>query len=54
MVEVDETYIGGVKKGKRGRGAEGKSVVMVAVEDISPDGIGRIRLKRVPDASGNS
>jgi transposase-like protein len=54
LVEVDETYIGGVKKGKRGRGAEGKSLVMVAVEDISPDGIGRIRLKRVPDASGNS
>ena len=27
-VEVDETYIGGKKKGKRGRGAEGKSKVV--------------------------
>ena len=26
-VEVDETYIGGRKRGKRGRGAEGKSIV---------------------------
>jgi len=28
-VEVDETYIGGKKQGKRGRGSENKSVVMV-------------------------
>jgi transposase len=27
IVEVDETYIGGKRKGKRGRGAEGKSIV---------------------------
>ena len=26
-VEVDETYVGGKRKGKRGRGAEGKTVV---------------------------
>jgi len=31
-VEVDETYIGGKRHGKRGRGAEGKSVVMGMVE----------------------
>jgi len=31
-VEVDETYIGGKKKGKRGRGAEGKSKVVGAVQ----------------------
>ena len=31
-VEVDETYIGGKKKGKRGRGAEGKSKVIGAVQ----------------------
>ena len=29
-VEVDEIYIGGVKKGKRGRGADGKALVLVA------------------------
>lgn len=28
MVEVDETYIGGKRIGKRGRGASGKSIVM--------------------------
>jgi transposase-like protein/ribosomal protein L24E len=31
-VEVDETYIGGKRQGKRGRGAAGKSVVMGMVE----------------------
>jgi len=31
-VEVDETYIGGKKKGKRGRGAEGKTKVVGAVQ----------------------
>ena len=31
-VEVDETYIGGKRHGKRGRGAAGKSVVMGMVE----------------------
>ncbi|MFC2044389.1 IS1595 family transposase [Chloroflexota bacterium] len=31
-VEVDETYIGGKKKGKRGRGAEGKSKVLGAMQ----------------------
>jgi hypothetical protein len=31
-VEVDEFVIGGQKSGKRGRGAEGKTIVAVAVE----------------------
>jgi len=31
-VEVDETYIGGKRKGKRGRGSAGKSVVMGAAQ----------------------
>jgi len=52
-VEVDETYIGGSKPGKRGRGAAGKVLVLVAAQD---DGnrIGRIRLRRIPDASATS
>lgn len=53
MVEVDETYIGGERSGKRGRGAGGKILVVVAVE-IKEDKIGRIRLRRVPDASARS
>ncbi len=31
-VEIDETYIGGKHEGKRGRGAEGKSIVFGMVE----------------------
>jgi transposase-like protein len=31
-VEMDETYIGGRRRGKRGRGAEGKSIVAGVVE----------------------
>jgi len=52
-VEVDETYVGGLREGKRGRGSEGKALVVVAAQK---DGrkIGRIRLARVPDASANS
>ncbi|MFQ5707816.1 MAG: IS1595 family transposase [bacterium] len=53
VVEVDETYIGGEKPGKRGRGAERKSLVVIAVE-INSSKIGRIRLRKVPDASFES
>jgi hypothetical protein len=54
-VQVDETYVGGRRKpGKRGRGAEGKALVAIAVEDKSPKGIGRIRLQHIPDASADS
>ena len=49
-IEVDEVYIGGEKPGKRGRGAGGKTLVLVAAQ---ADGsrIGRIRLMRVANAS---
>jgi transposase-like protein len=52
-IEVDETYIGGRKPGKRGRGAEGKALVLIAAQK---DGrrIGQIRLRRVRDASAAS
>jgi len=52
-VEVDEVSVGGERPGKRGRGATGKSIVVLAAEE---DGarIGRIRLLRVPDTSGES
>lgn len=54
VVEVDETYVGGEKPGKRGRGALGKALVAVAVEDKGAAGIGRIRLAVIPDASQGS
>ncbi len=53
IVEVDETYIGGRKAGKRGRGSAGKALVVVAAQDID-NKIGRIRMTRVADASSES
>lgn len=53
VVEVDEIFIGGERPGKRGRGAEGKSLVVIAAQE-SDRGIGRIRMQRVADASGES
>jgi transposase-like protein/DNA-directed RNA polymerase subunit RPC12/RpoP len=55
IVEVDETYIGGdeIGTGKQGRGAEEKSLVVVASECIGKK-IGRVRFKIIPDASKDS
>jgi transposase-like protein len=61
VVEVDETFIGGRKKGRRGRGAEGKSLVIGAVEVVTyrnkkgkiTECAGRVRLQKIPDASGD-
>lgn len=52
-VEVDETYVGGVHPGRRGRQTETKALVAVAVE-IEGRRLGRIRLRRIPDASAES
>ena len=50
-IEVDESLVGGVKKGgKRGRGSS-KSIVVIAVEIMEPSGFGRIRMRHIPDAS---
>lgn len=51
-VEVDETYIGGkeIGKGKQGRGAEVKTLVIVATECIGKQ-IGRVRFKCIPDST---
>lgn len=54
LVEVDEVFIGGVKSGKRGRGALGKALVLVAVEDKEKAGFGRIRMTIISDATANS
>ena len=53
IIEVDETYLGGKETGKRGRGAAGKVLVVIGVQ-IAGNRIGRIRLKRVVNASGKS
>ena len=53
VVEVDEIFIGGPRPGKRGRGAQGKVLVVVAAQQAAK-GIGRIRLTRVADTSARS
>jgi transposase-like protein len=53
-VEIDETFVGGVDHGgKRGRGAR-KCIVVIALELKAPKGFGRVRLRHVPNASGES
>jgi transposase-like protein len=52
-VEVDETYVGGLAAGKRGRGSENKALVAIAAEEDGA-GIGRIRMTRIGDASAAS
>jgi ISXO2 transposase-like protein len=53
IIEVDEIFIGGPRPGKRGRGAQGKVLVVIAAQQAAK-GIGRIRLTRVADASARS
>lgn len=53
IIEINETMIGGETSGKRGRGAEGKTLVLIATEDTEW-GIGRIRLSTICDASGDA
>jgi len=52
-VEVDEAYIGGVEEGVRGRKTEKKALIAVAAEE-NGEGIGRIRMRRIPDATADS
>lgn len=51
IVEMDETMIGGLHEGRLGRGDARKALVLVAAEKTE-DGIGRVRLAVIPDASG--
>jgi transposase-like protein len=52
-VEVDEAFVGGEEQGAHGRQTETKALIAVAVEEDGR-GIGRIRLRRIPDASAGS
>jgi transposase-like protein len=53
-VEVDEAYVGGVHPGRGGRQTETKALVAVAVQVEARHRLGRIRLRRLLDASGES
>ena len=50
VVEVDETYWGGEEEGVIGRLTDKKALIIVAAEEDGK-GMGRIRLRRVPDLS---
>ncbi len=54
IVEVDEVFLGGVKPGKRGRGAHGKVLILVLVEDKGMAGFGRIRIVSIPNAKSET
>ena len=51
-VEVDESFVGGVG-GAQGRSTQTKALIVVAAEEVG-HGIGRIRMRRIPDASAVS
>lgn len=53
VVEVDEAFIGGVRSGKKGRGAAGKVIVAIAAECVGR-ATGRIRIGVIKDATSLS
>src|SRR5215467_2671514 len=52
-LEVDETFWGSEEEGMRGRQTESKVLVVIAAQEDGK-GIGRIRMRRIPDASAQS
>ena len=52
-VEVDEALVGGEEEGVHGRQTETKAMIAVAAEEDGT-GIGRIRMRCIPDASADS
>lgn len=46
-VEMDEVYLGGQKEGSRGRGAGGKTLILVAVQGNAKKRLGRVRFRCV-------
>jgi transposase-like protein len=52
-VEIDEAYLGSAEKGRRGRQTEKKALIVVAAQEDGK-GIGRIRMRMIPDASAES
>jgi transposase-like protein len=52
-VEVDESFWGSEEEGMRGRQTESKVLLAIAAQEDGK-GIGRIRMRRIPDASAQS
>jgi transposase-like protein/ribosomal protein L37AE/L43A len=53
IIELDDTYVGGKRTGKRGRGAEGKTPVLVAVE-TREKGAGFVAMQAVNTVSNET
>jgi transposase-like protein len=53
VVEVDESYLGGIEEGMPGRKTHAKAIIAVAAEE-NGEAIGRIRMRRIPDVSSQS
>lgn len=56
VVEVDETYVGGrdVGRTRPPNPNSKKAIVVIAIELLHPKGFGRVRLRRIADASEDS
>jgi hypothetical protein len=54
IIEMDESYIGGIEEEVGGRCTEKKSIIGIATQARGKRAIGRIRLKRIPEASASS
>jgi transposase-like protein len=52
-IEVDETYLGGLEERARGRQTDRKALIVIAAQEDGP-GVGRIRMRRIRDASAES
>jgi transposase-like protein len=50
-IELDETYVGGRKEGKRGRGAASKALVLTAIEGEKGGKLGRVRFRVISSHS---
>ena len=50
IIEIDETFVGGARKGKRGRGADGKAIVIIAIELVGSF-TGRVRVEIIENAN---
>jgi transposase-like protein len=54
IVEIDETYVGGVEEQARGRYTQTKAILAVAVEIADDERLGRVRMRRIPDVSAEA
>jgi hypothetical protein len=53
-VEVDETYWGAGEDGRKGRHLVNRVLIAIAVEQVGRQACGRVRIRRIQDASADS